>query len=78
MHIHNIYVDDKGESHFRDMEIEWVKDMGYGQLSERFPATGIIFKICLRRLGLLTTTRRQICRKLYSLTLMNSVITTIA
>ena len=44
MHIHNIYVDDKGESHFRDMEIEWVKDMGYGQLSERFPATGIIFR----------------------------------
>ena len=44
MHIHNIYVDDKGESHFRDMEIEWVKDMGYGQLSERFPAMGIIFR----------------------------------
>ena len=44
MYIHNIYADDKGESHFRDVEIKWVKDLGYGQLSEQMPASGIIFR----------------------------------
>ena len=44
MHIHNIYADDDGESHFRDIEIEWVKDLGHGQLSDRMSATGIIFR----------------------------------
>ena len=44
MQIHNLYADDNGESHFRDVEIEWVNDMGYGQLSDRLPAAGIIFR----------------------------------
>ena len=32
MHIHNLYADDNGESHFRDIEIEWAEDRGYSQL----------------------------------------------
>ena len=44
MHIHNLYADDNGESHFRDIEIEWAEDRGYSQLSEKMPANGIIFR----------------------------------
>ena len=44
MRIHNLYADENGESHFRDIEIEWVEDRGYGQLSERMPTNGIIFR----------------------------------
>ena len=45
MTIHNLYVDDNGESHFRDIEIEWVeKSRGGSRLSKRLPATGIIFR----------------------------------
>ena len=44
MHIHNIYADDDGESHFRDVKVEWTNDLGYGQLSDRLPAAGIIFR----------------------------------
>ena len=42
MHIHNLYEDDNGESHFRNIEIEWVEDRSYGQLSETLPANGMI------------------------------------
>lgn len=44
MRVHNLYVDDKGESHFRDIEIEWVEEGRAGKLSKRLPATGIIFR----------------------------------
>ena len=44
MRIHNLYADENGESHFRDIEIEWVEDKGYGQLSERVPTNGMIFR----------------------------------
>ncbi len=44
MRIHNLYVDEQGETHFRDIEIEWVHDGPGGKTSERFPATGIIFR----------------------------------
>jgi hypothetical protein len=44
MRIHNLYVDDKGESHFRDIEVEWVEEGRGGKLSKRLPATGIIFR----------------------------------
>ena len=44
MHIHNLYADDNGESHFRDIEIEWAEDRGYSQLSKKMPANGIIFR----------------------------------
>ena len=44
MRIHNLYTDAKGESHFRDIEIEWVEETRGGKLSQRLPATGIIFR----------------------------------
>jgi quercetin dioxygenase-like cupin family protein len=44
MRIHNLYVDADGESHFRDIEIDWVSESKSGKLSERLLATGIIFR----------------------------------
>ncbi len=44
MRVHNLYVDDKGETHFRDIEIEWAEQTNAGKLSKRLPATGIIFR----------------------------------
>ena len=44
MRIHNLYTDEQGESHFRDVEIEWADINGARKYSERLPATGIIFR----------------------------------
>ena len=44
MRIHNLYTDANGQSHFRDIEVEWVEESGSGKLSKRLPATGIIFR----------------------------------
>ena len=44
MRIHNLYVDDKGESHFRDIEVEWAEERRGSKLSKRLPAAGIIFR----------------------------------
>jgi len=44
MKIHNLYVDSKGESHFRDVEVEFVENTPAGKMSKRMPATGIIFR----------------------------------
>lgn len=44
MRIHNLYCDAKGESHFRDIEVEWVEERRGSKLSKRLPATGIIFR----------------------------------
>src|SRR5262249_59822836 len=33
-----------GETHFRDIEVEWVEERRGSQLSRQFPATGIIFR----------------------------------
>ncbi len=44
MRIHNLYTDDAGESHFRDIEVEWIEERNYSKLSTRLPATGIIFR----------------------------------
>jgi hypothetical protein len=44
MRIHNLYTDASGESHFRDIEIEWVEERRRSKLSKRLPATGIIFR----------------------------------
>ena len=44
MRVHNLYVDDQGETHFRDIDIEWVEQGPAGKLSKRLPATGIIFR----------------------------------
>ena len=44
MKIHRLYTDAAGESHFEDMEIEYVETTPAGRLSKRLPATGIIFR----------------------------------
>jgi quercetin dioxygenase-like cupin family protein len=44
MRIHNLYVDDKGETHFRDIEVKWTKEGPGGKTSDTFKATGIIFR----------------------------------
>ena len=44
MRIHNLYADADGESHFRDIEVEWAQDLPGGKMSERRPATGVIFR----------------------------------
>ncbi|MFM9881569.1 MAG: hypothetical protein ACKVQT_00960 [Burkholderiales bacterium] len=44
MRIHNLYTDANGESHFRDIEVDWVEERRGSKLSKRLPATGIIFR----------------------------------
>jgi hypothetical protein len=44
MRIHNLYVDEQGETHFRDIEVEFGEETRSGKLSRRLPATGIIFR----------------------------------
>ena len=44
MRIHNLYVDAQGETHFRDIEVEWKHEGRGGKTSETFKATGIIFR----------------------------------
>ena len=44
MRIHNLYTDKNGESHFRDIEIEWAEERRGSKLSRRLPANGIIFR----------------------------------
>ena len=44
MRIHNLYVDEKGETHFRDIEVEWKNEGPGGKTSATFKATGIIFR----------------------------------
>ena len=44
MRIHNLYTDAQGQSHFRDIEVEWTEEGPGGKLSKRLPATGIIFR----------------------------------
>lgn len=44
MRIHNLYADDKGESHWRNVEVEWVETRNFSKMSKRLPATGIIFR----------------------------------
>jgi hypothetical protein len=44
MRIHNLYEDANGESHFRDIEVDWVEETPSGKLSGRLPAAGIMFR----------------------------------
>src|SRR5689334_13637520 len=44
MRIHNVYEDANGQSHFRDIEIDWAEEMPTGKLSKRLPATGIMIR----------------------------------
>lgn len=45
MRIHNLYVDQAGESHFRDIEVEWASEGLGGRMSTRMPASGVIFRV---------------------------------
>ena len=42
--VHNLYCDANGESHWRDVNIEWVNEGPEGKTSERQAANGIIFR----------------------------------
>ena len=44
MRIHNLYADESGASHFRDIEVEWVQDTPGSRLSARMPATGFVLR----------------------------------
>ncbi len=44
MRIHNVYEDANGESHFRDIEVDWIEETPTGKLSKRLPATGIMIR----------------------------------
>jgi hypothetical protein len=44
MRIHNIYADENGETHFRDIEIEITEHGADGSTSGRLPATGFYFR----------------------------------
>jgi hypothetical protein len=44
MRIHNLYEDENGESHFRDIEVEWAEERNFSKFSAMEKATGIIFR----------------------------------
>jgi hypothetical protein len=44
MRIHNLYADENGETHFRDIEIELTETGPDGTTSKTLRATGIIFR----------------------------------
>jgi hypothetical protein len=44
MRIHRLFADEKGQSHFQDVEIEFKESSPAGSVSARLPATGIIFR----------------------------------
>jgi hypothetical protein len=44
MRIHNLYADESGQSHFRDIDVVWEHDLPTGKQSRRAPATGVIFR----------------------------------
>ena len=71
MRIHNLYCDANGESHWRDVEVEWVEERNFSKLSARLPATGIIFRetaaitTCRgtqRRAGNISSISTAVCR----------------
>ena len=44
MRIHNLYEDDAGVSHFRDIEVAWEELRPANKFSAREPASGIVFR----------------------------------
>ncbi len=42
--VHNLYCDADGESHWRDIQIDWAEENEAGKLSKLQPAFGIIFR----------------------------------
>jgi hypothetical protein len=44
MRIHHLYADERGESHFEDLEVTYTESTRAGRLSARVPDTGLIFR----------------------------------
>jgi hypothetical protein len=44
MRIHRLFADEKGQSHFQDVEVEFKDSSPSGSTSARLPASGIIFR----------------------------------
>ena len=44
MRIHNLYEDEDGESHFRDIEVAFTEKRNFSKYSAMLPVTGIIFR----------------------------------
>ena len=44
MRIHNLYEDEQGESHWRDIEVAWSQTTATGRLSAVIPVSGLIFR----------------------------------
>jgi hypothetical protein len=44
MRIHNLYEDENGQSHWRDVEVEWAANSPGGKLSAPIPVSAIIFR----------------------------------
>jgi hypothetical protein len=44
MRIHNLFEDEAGVSHFRDIEVGWEEIRGASKFSARHPAAGIVFR----------------------------------
>lgn len=44
MKIHNLYEDENGVSHFRDLEIEFAEERHFSRYTDRLPANGVIFR----------------------------------
>jgi hypothetical protein len=44
MRIHNLYEDENGVSHFRDIDIEWAQERRGSKLSAIMPVTGLEFR----------------------------------
>jgi carbonic anhydrase len=44
MRIHNLYEDEQGESHWRDVEVEWAQTTPTGHLSAPINVSALIFR----------------------------------
>ena len=44
MRIHNIYADAQGESHFRDIHVEWASSGPAGKISDPVPVSSLAFR----------------------------------
>lgn len=44
MRVHNLYADENGVSHFRDLEIDWVESVRASQRSRTYPVSGMVFR----------------------------------
>ena len=45
MRIHNIYADANGESHIRDLDIEWTRSGPTGKISDPVPVASMAFRV---------------------------------